>query len=51
MLTDSPAFSGFSVHDPEAARSFYTDVLGLRTEDVDHGMFMLKLAGGRDTLV
>ena len=24
MLTDSPAFSGFSVDDPEKARAFYT---------------------------
>jgi len=51
MLADSPAFSGFSVHDADAARSFYADTLGLRTEDGDWGMFTLKLAGGRDTLV
>jgi catechol 2,3-dioxygenase-like lactoylglutathione lyase family enzyme len=51
MLADSPAFSGFSVQDTEVARSFYADTLGLRTEDGDWGMFTLKLAGGRDTLV
>ena len=51
MLTHSLAFSGFSVGDPEAARRFYEDALGLRTEDRDGGMFTLKLAGGRDTLV
>lgn len=51
MLTDSPAFSGFSVRDTEAARTFYADTLGLRTEDGDWGMFTLKLAGDRDTLV
>jgi catechol 2,3-dioxygenase-like lactoylglutathione lyase family enzyme len=51
MLADSEAFSGFSVRDPEAARTFYADTLGLRTEDGNAGMFTLKLAGGRDTLV
>ena len=51
MLTESKAFSGFSVSDPEAARTFYGEALGLRTEDRDNGMFTLKLAGGRDTLV
>jgi catechol 2,3-dioxygenase-like lactoylglutathione lyase family enzyme len=51
MLHDSPAFSGFSVNDPAAARAFYADVLGLRVEDGEQGFFTLKLAGGRDTLV
>ena len=51
MLADSPAFSGFSVDDPEAAKAFYTDTLGIPVEDRSGGMFALKLAGGRDTLV
>ena len=51
MLADSPAFSGFSVRDTEAARTFYAETLGVRTEDGDWGMFTLKLAGGRDILV
>lgn len=51
MLTDSKAFSGFSVNDPEAARQFYGETLGLPIEDRDAGMFTLKLAGDRDTLV
>jgi len=51
MLADSPAFSGFSVRDTEAARTFYAETLGVNTEDGDYGMFTLKLAGGRDTLV
>ena len=51
MLADSKAFSGFSVNDPEAAKGFYEGVLGLRTEARDGGMFALKIAGGRDTLV
>lgn len=51
MLQNSKAFSGFSVDDPEAAKTFYGQTLGLRIEDGDGGMFWLKLAGGRDTLV
>lgn len=51
MLADSPAFGGFSVDDPEAARTFYEDTLGVPVEDGANGMFTLKLAGGRDTLV
>jgi catechol 2,3-dioxygenase-like lactoylglutathione lyase family enzyme len=51
MLENSPAFSGFSVDDPEAAKRFYADTLGLRVEDSGGGMFRLKLVGDRDTLV
>jgi catechol 2,3-dioxygenase-like lactoylglutathione lyase family enzyme len=51
LLQDSKAFSGFSVDDPEAAKRFYGETLGLRIEDRDGGMFSLKLAGDRDTLV
>jgi len=51
MLEDSLAFGGFSVPDPDAARTFYGETLGLRTEDGNDGMFTLKLGGGRDTLV
>jgi catechol 2,3-dioxygenase-like lactoylglutathione lyase family enzyme len=51
MLANSKAFSGFSVDDPEAAKRFYGETLGLRIEDRDAGMFTLKLAGDRDTLV
>jgi catechol 2,3-dioxygenase-like lactoylglutathione lyase family enzyme len=50
MLQDSKAFSGFSVHDLDAARGFYADTLGLNVEDGGPGFF-LKLAGGRDVLV
>lgn len=32
MLTDSPAFSGFSVDDPVKAQNFYKDTLGLSVE-------------------
>ena len=50
MLRDSKAFSGFSVHDLDTARTFYADTLGLTVEDGGPG-FWLKLAGGRDVLV
>jgi catechol 2,3-dioxygenase-like lactoylglutathione lyase family enzyme len=52
MLADSPAFSGFSVNDAEAARRFYEDVLGLRVSDEEmDGIMRLHLGGGTDVLV
>ena len=51
MLSDSPAFSGFAVNDLEAARAFYTDVLGLRAETGAGGLLTLHLGGGTDVLV
>ncbi|PZA22383.1 VOC family protein [Modestobacter versicolor] len=53
MLSDSAAFSGFSVDDLDAARAFYEGVLGLRTspEPEMRGIMHLHLAGGRDVLV
>jgi catechol 2,3-dioxygenase-like lactoylglutathione lyase family enzyme len=53
MLADSPAFSGFAVPDIEAARRFYGDTLGLRTEVNQEmgGMLTLHLGGGKDVLV
>ncbi len=51
MLTDSAAFSGFAVPDPEAARRFYADTLGLRVEVDEGGMLTLHLGGGTDVLV
>ena len=48
-LSDSPAFSGFSVDDFDAARAFYTDTLGLHVEDRGPG-FALRTPG-RDVLV
>lgn len=50
MLGDSPAFSGYSVDDIDAARTFYRDILGLVVIDRD-GMFDLELAGGYRVLV
>jgi predicted enzyme related to lactoylglutathione lyase len=53
VLRDSAAFSGFSVDDLDAARTFYEDVLGLQTsgEPEMGGIMHLQLAGGRDVLV
>lgn len=50
MFSDTPAFSGFSVNDLEAARSFYRDTLGLRTDDNPPGL-TLQIAGDRPILV
>lgn len=33
MLTNSPAFSSFSVNDIAQAKSFYSDTLGLSVEE------------------
>ena len=52
MLTDSPAFSGFSVDDPTAARRFYEDTLGLRvTDEAMDGILRVHLGGGTSVLV
>jgi catechol 2,3-dioxygenase-like lactoylglutathione lyase family enzyme len=53
MLTDSKAFSGFSVDDPEKAKAFYRDTLGLRIEDIEGspGLMTLHLGGDRNVLV
>jgi catechol 2,3-dioxygenase-like lactoylglutathione lyase family enzyme len=52
MLADSPAFSGFSVDDPAAARRFSEDTLGLRVSDEGmEGMMRLDLGGGSTVLV
>ena len=54
MLTDSPAFSGFSVDDLDKARQFYEDVLGLRISVVvgpRGSMLQLNQASGAHVLV
>ena len=50
MLKDSKAFSGFSVNDLEAARSFYGQTLGLDVADSPMGL-TLKIVGGNGTFV
>ncbi len=53
MLTDSPAFSGFSVDDVAVARRFYEETLGLRMSEVPEmgGLLRLHLGSGADVLV
>ncbi len=52
MLADSPAYSGFSVDDLDAARRFYEETLGLHTSDVEmNGICRLQLGGGGFVLV
>jgi catechol 2,3-dioxygenase-like lactoylglutathione lyase family enzyme len=53
MLSDSPAFSGFSVDDPETARRFYEETLGLRVAAVPEmdGLMRLHLGSGAEVLV
>ncbi|SFE32214.1 VOC family protein [Blastococcus tunisiensis] len=52
MLSDSPAFSGFSVDDADAARHFYQETLGLRvTDEAMDGILRLHLGGGTSVLV
>ena len=52
VLTNSSAFSGFSVDDLDRARRFYEDVLGLRLSDeAMGGVARLHLGGGTHVLV
>jgi catechol 2,3-dioxygenase-like lactoylglutathione lyase family enzyme len=52
VLTDSAAFSGFSVDDLDRARDFYQEVLGLRTTPgAMDGLMTLHTGGGRDVFV
>jgi catechol 2,3-dioxygenase-like lactoylglutathione lyase family enzyme len=51
VLGNSKAFSGIAVRDMEEARRFYADVLGVRVEDGDMGMLVLRLGGDRPVLL
>lgn len=52
MLQDSKAFSGFAVDDPQAARRFYGETLGLGVADAgEGGLLTLQLAGDRGVLI
>jgi catechol 2,3-dioxygenase-like lactoylglutathione lyase family enzyme len=53
MLSGNKATSGFAVEDLNEAREFYEGTLGLRVEvlDEEHGVAMLKLAGGNEVLM
>jgi catechol 2,3-dioxygenase-like lactoylglutathione lyase family enzyme len=50
MLGSSKAFSGFSVDDIEAAKTFYGETLGQNVTE-ENGMLALHLAGGGEVLV
>ena len=50
MLTNTKAFSGFSVNDIAAAKQFYGEILGLGLTE-ENGMLQLHTAGDRDTLI
>ena len=53
MLGDSKAFSSFSVDDPQKAKTFYGQTLGLKVSDVPEmqGLLQLHLAGGNMVLI
>jgi catechol 2,3-dioxygenase-like lactoylglutathione lyase family enzyme len=51
VLEHSKAFSGIAVRDLEQSRRFYGEVLGLRVEDSEMGMLVLRLAGDRPVLL
>ncbi|MEU2076405.1 VOC family protein [Streptomyces sp. NPDC013489] len=54
MFGDTPAFSGFSVDDLDAARRFYGETLGLEVGEEgqdDMRMLFLTLAGGAKVFV
>lgn len=50
MLSERPAFSGFSVDDIDAARRFYAETLGVPLTE-ENGMLMLNLTGGQRVLI
>lgn len=50
MFADTKAFSGFSVNDLDAARSFYGDTLGLTVKEGGAGL-MLDIAGSNGVLI
>jgi predicted enzyme related to lactoylglutathione lyase len=50
MFDASKAFSGFSVNDVAAAKSFYGDTLGIEVSE-EHGLLWLRIAQGSGVLV
>ena len=50
MFTPSGAFSGFSIDDAEAAKTFYGETLGLRVTQNDMGFLNLHLDSGATVL-
>jgi len=50
MFTPNGAFSGFSIDDAEAAKTFYGETLGLRVTQNDMGFLTLHLDSGATVL-
>ena len=46
MFTPSRAFSGFSIDDIDAAKTFYRDTLGMTVTDNEMGFLELELENG-----
>jgi len=53
MFSTSPAFASFAVDDIDAARTFYSETLGLTVEDLPMpgGLLSLQLAGGGSVMI
>jgi predicted enzyme related to lactoylglutathione lyase len=51
MFENTKAFSGFSVDDISAAKTFYGDTLGVRVTEEEMGILVLHLAGDIDVFV
>jgi catechol 2,3-dioxygenase-like lactoylglutathione lyase family enzyme len=51
MFRTRHAFSGFSVDDLDAARTFYGGALGLRVVDGEMGNLQLTLPGGHEVFI
>ncbi|WP_235527697.1 VOC family protein [Burkholderia sp. Leaf177] len=51
ILNESRAFSGFSVPDLDAAKTFYGETLGLDVTTGSMGVLELHLAGGNHVLI
>ena len=50
MLSNSKAFSGFSVNDTQKAKQFYGQTLGLEVSE-SNGLLTLHLAGDNKVLI
>lgn len=51
MFTDTTAFSGFAVDDIDAARTFYSDTLGMKVTDGPMGVLTLQLGGSTPVMI
>ena len=53
MFGTSPAFASFAVDDIDAARTFYSETLGLTVEELPMpgGLLSLRLAGGGNVMI